>query len=259
MIDLATARLTTNQLQIGELVEYIIDGIAYNRPLVDKTEFSITVQGPTNKLTLPVELTAIYQKDAINMARSPLPPDTTARRRGRPPKGENVAPVTMPTPPAYLPPGSGYTGPVQQSPGQFQQASQEQPQPRQSAMDANGNIVRPGLIGATLSPEKIAEQQAKNIPIEAAEGNENWAIEAFDEAIGELRDTIGTIIANLQDEADKVSVAAPEPHLKTCYDCVNVDMDNNICGMFKVAPPMNVQCDAKTNCQSFVDCEVIPY
>lgn len=246
MIDIDAARTAMEQLHVGETIEYTIEGIAYNRLLLDKSAYGITVQGPTNKLTLPVELTAAYQEELEQMARSPLPPAAPARR-GRPPKGENVAPVTMPSPPAYLPPGSGYTGPVQQSPGQFQQAAPDQPQRPQTTM-----------------AQDVARAKAANIvPIEAAEGNENWAIDAFDEALGGLRDAIGTIIANLQDQVnDKpqpIEIAYHEPHLKTCYDCVNVDMDNNICGMFKVAPPMNVQCDAKTNCQSFVDCETIPY
>ena len=238
MIDVELARDIMEQLTIGENVKYIMDGITYNRPLVEKLTYGFTVQGPTNKLTLPVELTAAYQEELEQMARSPLPPDTSTKRRGRPPKGENVAPVSMPQPPAYLPPGSTYTGPVQAYAGQFT----EQPQRQET----------------TLAQDVAKAETAQTVvPIQAAEGNEDWAIEAFDEALGTFRDTMANIIENLQAKQDDTPVA--NGHLKTCYDCVNVDMDNNICGLYKIAPPMKVQCDAKTNCTDFVDCEAIPY
>lgn len=243
MINIEIAKDIMQQLTIGQNVKYIIDGITYDRPLVEKLTYGFVVQGPTNKLTLPVELTAAYQEELEQMGRSPLPPDTTTRRRGRPSKGENVAPVNMPMPPAYLPPGSGYTGPVQQSPSQFPQASQEQPQRPQTTL-----------------AQDVARAETAVIPIQAAEGSDDWATEAMDEAISIFRDTVSTIVENLQKQIDDTPTAvAAEPHLKTCYDCVNVDMENNICGLFKVAPPMKVQCDAKTNCDKFFDCEEIPF
>jgi len=245
MIDVEIAAQISSQLIDGEVIEIVLDGVTHERKLLEHVgTYGLCVQGPTNKLTIPVEMTTAYRK-AVEMARSPSIPGTPARRPGRPAKTGPQAPVVHPgTPPGgWLPPGST-TGPSL----------------ARDVATAEMAFTPPGE--QTLPQSKPASAiipASVEVPVQLAESDGDWIENAVDEMFDDMRLKFNALLNGISAQMGAVSdqnaeVAAQQPKLRqyTCFDCEHVDMDGTgSCGKFKMVPPMNVIVDPKTECPDF--------
>ena len=256
MIDIELASKVSALLKDGDIIKIILDGVIHERKLIEHVgTYGLCVQGPTNKLTIPVEMTELYRKEADEMARATSIPGTP---RGRPRGASgNQAPVEHPgasgTPPGgWLPPGSPLTAPpstlaqdVASAEGTFNPPSTWQPP------------ADPVTQGGTTINKIVELAQAKELPVQLAENDPDWIESAIDEMFDDMREKFGALInginQNAETEIDKNRLAIVPTRSHTCFDCEHVDMDGTgSCGKFKCVPPMNVIVDPKTQCPDFV-------
>lgn len=253
MMDIEACKAASEQIIVGETTSGVLDGVAFDWMVLDKTIFSVKLQGPTNRLTVPIEYTNAY-KGIISM-RVPVPAADGAappKRAGRPPKATSAAPVDMPSPPVnpYLPPG--YTGPsmgsmVQAGPGvgTFQVVAPSQP--------------------AAAQPTPTVPVQAVSVPsrvmtIEEASGQDDWPERSFDEAMATMQEHFMVILQGVRKEAVEMTNAAATvsndampPRRLTCFDCVYFDNAAWMCSKFSQVPPLHVVATAVASCSEFIE------
>lgn len=245
MLNVEVADRAMATVNVGDNIDYWLDGGMVNNKVVDKTAFSVTVQGATNRLTIPLEYTQIYkqQPEVLNMAKTPLPNGAPAKR-GRPSR-QSQAPAEVPSaaqqPNTYLPPG--YTGgmptTLSMPPLQLGLAAAVE-QAEASLADRQTH--------AAIHDQPIP--QPKQVTIHEAEGNDNWARDSLEDALNELRDRTLIIIDRLESEqTEKVEPS----HLKSCWLCIHVDQDKGRCEKFNCVPPMHVIAQAEKLCPDFLD------
>lgn len=243
MIDIELAAKVSTLLIDGEMIDIVLDGVTHSRKLLEHVgTYGLCVQGPTNKLTIPVEMTVLYRKEIEQMARSPAIPGEAPRKVGRPARGPQ-APVEHPRAPnTWLPPGSGGV-----------------PTLAQEVANAEATFIPPGsqnppattTIGRLV--ERAAEakrrEEAHEVPVQLAEGEIDWIESAMDEMIDDFRTKLSALINGLTPEQPEVAIM---PRSVTCFDCEHVDMDGTgSCGKFKMVPPMGVIVDPKAQCPDF--------
>lgn len=244
MIDTETAMAIQERLIIGEYATGKIDGVPFKWLIVDKTTFSVTLQGPTNRLTVPVEYTDEYRKE-IEM-RVPVATGEAAKR-GRPKKNTetgSAAPVDHPTagtpqPNPYLPPG--YNPP----PGAV----------------GNFNVGPQNLPASAAPPAPMAQQPAqqpaaptapaREVPIQQAQGAQDWVQQAIEEGLEDLAERFNVILESVRNEAVESAVPS-KPTVQTCNDCVYCDKIEWKCSKFDCVPPMFVIVEASIKCGDFI-------
>ena len=241
MLDLINpecAARTIAQLTAGCDAFVTYDGQQRYYKVVSWTPYSVTFEVGNNTVALPVTALDLYNEELATMGLAPLPVSPGAARRGRPPKPQGTqapANATRATQQAAT------TGDQPFDPGAW-----GGPSGGTLAADvatAEAAIVQPATTTKPATP------QPKQVTIEEAEGNANWATDSVDEALAALRDHLIVITDRLS-----ATVVKPQPEAKkTCADCINSLMSVNLCGKFNVQPPMSVICDAQTMCQDFVD------
>lgn len=253
MLNVEAADRAMATVNVGDNIEYWLDGGIVNSKVVDKTAFSVTVQGATNRLTIPLEYTQVYkqQPEVLNMAKTPLPNGAPAGR-GRPRKSQ--APAEVPSSMAqqqgntYLPPG--YTGPTPSTFGGMPTLQAMPPVYPGLAADVGAaesameNKTVPGIV--MLQPNA----QPKQVTIHEAEGNENWARDSLEDALNELRDRTLIIIDRL--ESEQTEQVEPS-HPKSCWLCIHVNQEQGKCDKFDCVPPMHVIAQAEKLCPDFLD------
>jgi hypothetical protein len=231
LIDPQAAAAAMARINVGDKVGLIAGhaGKSFYWTVLAKTDYGLTVQGPTNKLMLPIQNTLIYQEELDNMARSALP--GTGRARGRPPiNAQSAAPVEQPgLPPAAM------TLPQFNTPPATPTAA--------PALASDGHPTQ----GASAP---------RNVTLQEAAGTEDWPEKALESAIDRFSEEIKIIIEGLASNAvsDKKPEAAP-----TCWNCVYVDQINVKCGKFNIVPPMNVICNPAQHCPDFIKDDEIPF
>ena len=243
MIDIPTAEKVGPLLKDGELITVTIDGITSQRKLYSHSAYSVTIDGLTNKLTIPIEWTELYRKELENMARTPMP-GQTQRRPGRPPKLESQAPVERPrqddTPSGgWLPPGSTSAGPT--VPGLARNVS--------AALQDVGAEYQP-FVPLGSAPVSANSQQEKTLA--ALERTEQENAISISDMLRECVDNFASEFLAIIKQFEPPK-SEPEPIPMTCMNCENVDPDTWQCGKFKCFPPINVVADAKNMCPDFVE------
>lgn len=247
MMDVEAAKAAMSQINVGDMVTGALDGVPYTRKVVDKTAYSVTLQGPTNKITVPVETTDFYQQEIA--MRVPANTAEPKAGRGRPKRVASAAPVEQPQPPqanTFLPPGSSYGGtvapPVALQPQGGLAADVERAE--KAARIEAGMTANP--------PQQMTIQQAENDP--------NWAETSMEEAFDTLREHFATIIEGVRKDAEeKQAEAAPVAAKKTCWQCVYVNQVVGNCSKFNMVPPMHVIVEPEKHCPEFMFNEEIPY
>lgn len=262
MMDVAACKEASAQIIVGQNTTGLLDGTPFDWLVIDKTEFSVKLQGPTNRLTVPIEYTNAYKR-IIEMRVPVATNDGTPAKRGRPAKATSAAPVEQPgIPPAnpFLPPG--YTGPSMgsmavQTPG------------------VGAFKVGPPTTAPVAQPMSTAPVQAPALPVremtiqEATEGGD-WPEKSFDEAIANLQEHFMVILEGVRKEAAEITqdrVAASQvavaPRRLTCFDCVYFDNAGWLCSKFNAVPPLHVVATAVASCSEFIEAgiseEEIPY
>lgn len=238
MIDIETAEAAISRINIGDMITGRLDGETYNRKVVDKTAYSVTLQGPTNKTTVPIETTDFYQEEKA--MRVPATTGEPKAGRGRPKRATAAAPVEQQQPPAntFLPPGSTYGGTTPQG-------QQQQPQgatPGDTAQAEKAARIEAGM--QSQPPQQMAVQQAEADP--------NWAETSMEEALDTLREHFMTIFEGVVKEVkESQPEAAPTVAVKTCWHCVYVNKVVGNCSKFNMVPPMHVIVEPEKHCPEF--------
>lgn len=278
MIESALSDIAMSHIEIGSLVKGVLNGEAYELEVTGKSDFALTLQGKTNKIIVPINTTDIYKEELNKMAPMPLPTGA-GKGRGRPRKTGPAAPVEQQGNPApqmgtqqpntFLPPGS----PLQTFPALPGQQGAvlmgsphavDQPQAGVDQEYMQGRQVGTQLPGAFVGAQHPAHEQvqqhpqgqpvygtngvAQIVPIAKAEGDSDWVATSVDEALDILRENLMAIFDNY--EVPEPAAPAP-PVQKTCAQCVNVDMKQGICALYKVIVPIYVVVNAETACKDF--------
>ena len=239
MLDVELGMKVSSSLKDGDMISIVLDGVTHERKLIEHVgHFGLCVQGPTNKLTIPVEMTTLYREGLEKMARTASIPGAS-RGPGRPRKADGpAAPVEYPgtppgTPPGgWLPPGS----PLGAFPGAG--LTQDVATAEQS-FDKSKPVEQPAA-------------QPKELPVQLAEDDKDWLEAALDELMDDIRPRVEALIAGMRTE-QQAEVAVALPRSVTCFDCEHVDMDGTgKCGKYNIVPPMNVIVDPKAQCPDFV-------
>lgn len=241
LIDIDAAVEAMSHINVGDTITLTLDSAEVQRKVIDKTLYSVTLQGPTNKLTVPVEFTAFYKEAVMRMPTATDEP----KKPGRPRKAASAAPVEQPQPPQptqapafvsstgvahqYLPPGYNpatlagtppgvrpnvpYSAPQPTQGGGFPQATQP-PQPTPTAAlnaeekRASGDISGFDIAKADLRKIKAQRIEAAmdqptptQVTIEQAEGEANWIEASMEEALDIMREHLMTLIEGAKKEA----------------------------------------------------------
>jgi hypothetical protein len=219
--------------------------------VISWTPYSVTFQIGNNKVVLPVTVMDAYHEELATMGLQALPTSPgAAKRRGRPPAN---AAAQAPTATA--------TAPTQAATGADQPFDP-------SAWGGPGG----GTLAADVAKAETAVLQPKTatpaattpapkqITIEEAEGNQNWAVDSVDQALDTLGEHLRVVIDRLA--ATRVAPQpAPAETTRTCGDCLHALISVDLCGKYNMRPPMKVVVDAKTMCPDFEDAnsEEIPF
>jgi len=232
MLDIAASQKAMAQIEIGQPVDIFLENVKHSYPVLLKTLYSVTVQTPTNRLTVPVEMTAPYRKEMkmrlsqeqIAIGQKPGP----GRPKGSRAKAGPQAPVANPAQPDPQPPATRAMPPgwPPQPPHQAQQPAQPAASPAQEG-------------GA--DPLAWATDQIDTL---------------FTQARADVLTMIEAIIADFGEAADaQVDESEPPPVKKTCADCEHGNLATGMCDKFQMVPPMFVMINAKEKCIEFQPCE----
>jgi hypothetical protein len=227
MIDVEIAKEVISAVNIGDMVEINLESGAASRKVLSKSAYSLTVQGPTNRLTVPVEFTTLYRKVEEQMR---MNPDTAApgqtRRPGRPRK--SAEPMAAPEHPLA---GSPAASPTPSMPPALAMPGWPPPPPAPEPPQKPAQAAAPGEDQDTLA----------------------WAQAAVDDALSQFAEDLKTILQTVADDRPEPEPPLPTPQQKsTCAACHHVDLPNDICGLFRVKPPIEVIADASEQCVEFV-------
>jgi hypothetical protein len=230
MIDKTAADAAMRRIRVGDRVsahfnEKQVTYLVLSKP----TEgYALICQSPTNKVSMGIACTDIYKEELNRMRISDPSIDPAAekpRGRGRPPKPKNEVQSTAPGN-GFLPPGSDYV--------------------------PNGApIVKPA---PTIEGKAMEVQGGQNayseVPIEKAEGNDNWLVDSIDTAVKNFRDELMIIFEAIDNDANEDR--APAPVIKTCGHCMHVELDGSpSCLKYNGSPPLSVVLNAQKNCSGF--------
>jgi hypothetical protein len=220
MIDPKIAQECMALIVEGQPVELHIGDCKFFWPVIKKDVYTLLTQGPTNKVTVGIDQTRLYQERNTAMPRMPLPEEAPRRGPGRPPGSRNARGAQAPT---------------------------EHPSPL-------------GALAGQPRPAQATQlQPAEQVTLAQAEGNEDWVGQALDDAFAALGQQVQIIIEGVVKQAGEAAQTAQvRTAPKTCFDCIHVDKTNNICHKFRVAPPMNIICNAETMCGDF-EFDEIPF
>lgn len=275
MIDAATAKAAMERIAIGDTVTGSANGVTYSRTVVDKTPYSVILQGLTNRLTVPIATTDIYKEEYEMRMPTTAGDPTKPAPRGRPKKPTSAAPVEQPGQGqaqvnTYLPPG--YTPPIPTMPqGGYTFASNGSAPGEGNEPFRTENIPteqRSAMLAAAQAEQAAKAQrievgmqpvQPQQMTIQQAEGSANWAEESLEEAFETLREHLSTIIEGVKNEAIEAAAQEEQPSTEaatahyTCWDCVYVNKTMGNCSKFNgIVPPMHVIVDCEKQCNEFM-------
>lgn len=235
MIDIALAEEVMSHTRVGDMVDVWLDDVMHTREVLDTTEYSVTLQGPTNKLTVPIEFLDAYRKqERTEQVRMPLP--QKGATRGRPVKRENVAPVEPPSLPGADSPPGGWLPP----------GTLETPPAATVGQSATISFIPVEPSGQV----NTAEHDDTFDPAAWAQETINQASADFIAAVAAVPDMIRERLTVFQ---------AVEPAKSTCLDCAHSNISKGWCDKFQMFPPMFVVLDAKTKCADFTAEDDVPF
>lgn len=235
ILDVEAADSINALVIIGETIEYVCDGVTRNDLVTDKSAFSVTVKQPICRLIIPIEYTTIYQlkKAELDMAR----PKKSTERVSMPPVGHPSE--AMQQPPQQLP-GHDAAGNLMLPPG-----SPTMPTAGFAPMPM------PPLASVTTTLGTEYTNPPREVTIPQVQGDPDWVGKAIDDMVGVLSDSIKNLVENAWTDAAETATA--EPTVKTCFDCVHIDIEGNRCALFKMSPPFVVMQAPEGKCDKFID------
>jgi hypothetical protein len=278
MIDTNLAKFALSQIVPGERSNFITgpEKRTFEFEVVSLKDFSVIVKSAIGLLIeLPISKSEIYIEEHKKMSktsRMTMPTQQPASAVAQPParprrrtkaqidadnaaalaaKNGQAAPQAAPQPtpqpafqqPSFAPSFDSWTPPGA-TPG---------PQPavmsdaRQSQSWQTGTAPHPMLEGVRVPV-------TNNLP--EAEDN-NWIEKAVREAGESFLSEITQIITTVYREQPLEEPAAPS--VKTCFDCVMINVNENKCDKYLMTPPLSIIKTAQTGCEGFVSNDEIPY
>lgn len=275
MIDAKIAQFAKSQMLEGEFYNFVTgpDKRTFSFEVVTIKDYSIVVKNAIGGLLeLPINKAEIYinesEKTMSETTRMPMPQqqpqssppgrpraprrtkaqieaDKAAKASGHPPATQATQPTTQPAP------SFGFT----------------------SSSDGNFDSWQPPGKPIVIAPPSSAETQAavaqswqdatKAHPtmegvrvLNEVEFEDNWIDKAVQEAGQNFMVEIASIIKTIYKEQPIVEPS--EPKIRTCFDCVMVNVRENKCDKYGMTPPMSVISNAIL-CEGFLSKDEIPF
>lgn len=266
MIDIEAAQAAMARISVGDVIDVILDGVTRSLKVVDLTSYSVTLQGPTNRIGVPIEATQFY-KDEITM-RVPATTSDKPKKAGRPPKGTPPEHPKQQQPADDTPPG-GWLAPSDHTPASPGVGSFQMEQPPTPPVTAPMQPVQQPVqqAPAVVAPVKATQPATppRQVTIQEAEGDPNWIETALDEGLDVVRELFSTLIEGVkrQSATGELPATTKAPmdraYPPTCWNCVYVNKTVGNCSKFGTVP-MHVIVDPKAHCEAFInDDEDIPF
>ncbi len=242
MIDIEAASAAMSQINVGDMVTIEADGVTRELRVKAKSLYNVTVQGPTNTISYPVEFTAIYRKE-LEMR---IGADAVAATRGRPrknaptgPQAPRVEEADVATAEAKWTPPRADTQTVTASPPATPGAGPSWAAPAAPAAEP---VITPELALGWFRT-KVVEMQAQNL--------------------ADLAKLAETLIEDMPEPAPPAPTGpllnpAMPPQRMSCLECAHMDLPNDQCGKYKLKVPVKVNVNAQEMCADFTD-DFIPF
>lgn len=292
MIEIDIAESAVDRMYLGETVKYTHpEQGKFEKVLLAKEAYYITVQGDTNKLAIPIQWTDYYQEDLekMRMPANSLGAAPSPKPRGRPPrKTGNAAPADVQTNMGQqpMPPGQQYDNsfgsfPSPQAALQAAGVIPATPTPAQPPVNPAAALVA-AMQPAALRPPGVHNEPVPDpkteMRIEQAEDDPDWFRNSLEDAFNTFKEHIIDAAENAINEAyadggqeavdETLKVGAAQPYnptpvplvqkIATCANCIYVGVDpangeKTFCSKFNIIPPIFVAIAPEGKCMEFID------
>jgi hypothetical protein len=265
MIDPEVARFALSQMMPGEQANFVTgpEKRTFSFEVVTLKDFSVVVKTAIGGLLeLPISKAETYIKEHEKMndtSRMTLPaqsattaPPGRARRRTK-------AEIEAANEAARVAKQNGHA--VQQQPAFQPQPSFDSWKPPNSTVAAPNSVLSADS-GQSWQTGTNPHATLEGVRVEAEkntqpEAEDNWIEKAVREAGESFLAEITGIITTIYQEKPIEEPAAPR--VKTCFDCIMINVNENKCDKYLITPPLSVIKTAQTVCEGFYPNDEIPY